>query len=166
MERLSDMEPVDFYKILEYNEKSPSGLIWKVTVNTKSKVGTVAGTLDSYGYWVVRYKGKSYKAHRIILLLHGIEIEGLLVDHMDGNRQNNLKSNLRTVEATLNSRNASKNKLNTSGITGVGICQMKGHTYWYASWYTDKLHYKRFNIDKYGAEKQGNWQLIIDKIKC
>lgn len=147
------MENIDFSSVLEYDEKSPSCLTWKITTSSRAIAGNPAGTIDSDGYWVVRYKGKGYKAHRVILILDKINISGKQVDHIDGNRSNNLKNNLRVVPPAVNARNSSKNKRNTSGSTGVSRCQLKHHKYWCAIWYTTKIHYKRFNIAKYGEQE-------------
>ena len=147
------MESIDFSNILEYDETSPSCLTWKITTSTKAIAGNPAGTLDSQNYWVVRYKGKGYKVHRVIFILDKINISGKQVDHIDGNRSNNLKTNLRVVSHAVNSRNIGKNKRNTSGTTGVSRCKLKHHDYWCAIWYTTKLHYKRFNIAKYGEQE-------------
>lgn len=147
------MEIVDFFSILEYNESSPSCLIWKIKVNSNVFAGSAAGTQDKEGYWVIRYKGKGYKAHRVVMVLQGLEIKGKKVDHKDGNRSNNLKSNLRIASSAVNARNAIKNKNNTSGTTGVSRCKLKNHNYWCAIWYSTKINYKRFNIEKYGEQE-------------
>lgn len=54
---------------------------------------------------------------------------GMFVDHIDGNGQNNQKSNLRICTFAQNNRNASKRKDNTSGFKGVSKAK---NGKWYA----------------------------------
>lgn len=133
----------DFSDLLIYDPTASSCLRW---LNN----GNVAGTLDVYGYWVIRYQGKGYKAHRVILILHGHDIIDKVVDHIDGNRSNNLITNLRITDWDNNTRNAKKNKRNTSGVTGVS----KQGNFWRANWYFNKVqNVKMFDIRTYGDEE-------------
>ena len=152
---------------LEYSEESCSGLMWKVDVftgihfNTKTaKKGTPAGCFDkSTGYYFVRVNKILYPVHRLILFLHGHDITGKQVDHIDGNRSNNLLSNLRIVSARENRRNMKKNIRNKTGITGVSYNELTNkegrHYRYYTSKYTDhkgRRVSKMFNIDILGEE--------------
>jgi hypothetical protein len=71
-------------------------------------------------------------AHRIII---GAK-DGEIVDHIDGNRLNNKKSNLRIVNNAQNAFNMQKAKHNTSGYKGVSW--HKGHKNWQACVYSNK----------------------------
>lgn len=79
------------------------------------------------------YNGKGYKTttltlygvkhrismHRVVFALaYGRWPDGV-IDHIDGDPQNNSLSNLRDVTQSENSRNSRMSKRNTSGITGV-----------------------------------------------
>jgi hypothetical protein len=55
--------------------------------------------------------------HRLIMRLH-ID-DGLQVDHIDGNRLNNIKNNLRVCLNHENAKNRLKNKNNTCGYKGI-----------------------------------------------
>lgn len=56
----------------------------------------------------------------LLTLLRGISIpEGSVVDHIDGNPENNIRSNIRIITQSMNSRNAKMKSNNTSGITGI-----------------------------------------------
>lgn len=96
---------------LIYDPTSPSGLA--------APWGEFIGGQDKDGYWTVNFQRKSYKVHRVILELQGINLAGKLVDHIDGDPSNNLLSNLRVVEPQGNARNSRKPKSNTSGCKGV-----------------------------------------------
>lgn len=96
---------------LVYDPKSPSGLA--------APWGEPIGGQDKDGYWTVNFQRKSYKVHRVILSLHGFDLTGKLVDHVDGNPSNNEISNLRVVGSQGNARNSRKPKSNTSGCKGV-----------------------------------------------
>lgn len=56
----------------------------------------------------------------LILLLRGIRIpDGMVVDHIDGNKLNNFPENLRIIPQALNAKNRVKHSNNTSGYTGI-----------------------------------------------
>lgn len=69
------------------------------------------GVLFKDGYIVVAICRKQYRVHRLIYIYHHGEIpEGLVIDHMDHNKQNNDISNLRAVSKSVNSLNSYKTK--------------------------------------------------------
>lgn len=61
-------------------------------------------------------KHKTYNAYRIIM---GVEDTNLEVDHINGNKWDNRKANLRIVSHADNMKNRKLNKNNKSGYTGV-----------------------------------------------
>lgn len=132
---------VNFSEYLYYDETSPSCLRWKVS-RGKSKVDKGAGCLDKDGYYVVRINSIGYRSHRIILDLVGVVIpENKIVDHIDGNPNNNKILNLRLVSHKENQHNKARTRLNKSGVSGVVYAEMwngsrtKLLKYWRASWY-------------------------------
>ena len=156
---------MDWSKIFTYDPTSPTLLRWAIEIwggaNYKTKaveVGDVAGSFDkSDGYFVVLYSGKKYKIHRIICeMFHGKIPKGYEVDHIDGNRQNNLYGNLRAVTKSVNQKNASKRSSNVSGVVGV-YSETNGKSatpYWTAEWrdISGKKKRKRFNAKAFGDE--------------
>jgi hypothetical protein len=77
-----------------------------------------AGTVDGSGYLQIGIKGKYYKNHRLIFLMHHGYLPEL-IDHADGDRQNNKIGNLREATRSQNNYNKKINKSNKSGVKGV-----------------------------------------------
>ena len=159
-------KPVNFtaeeYK--EYfavNENSPSGLdrIAKTWTGNhlKGDIGPAGYVIEKYGkkYWKTKFKNKSVIVHRIIwTLVYGEIPANHIIDHIDGNSLNNNIENLRLIDQELNSRNRTKNKNNTTGVTGVSCCSDKGNKSYRAIVCVDnKKMTKRFSISKYGESE-------------
>ena len=69
------------------------------------------------GYAVRSYKGKGLYLHRVLLGL--VPGDGILVDHIDNDKLNNTRKNLRVCTHVENCRNRRKHLDNTSGFKGV-----------------------------------------------
>lgn len=82
-------------------------LIWKVERRSRKVKGTEAGHLNANGYIQVKLGEKLYRAHRIAWeLYHGKEIpEGMVIDHINGDRSDNRIYNLRCVTHSENAQN-------------------------------------------------------------
>ena len=131
---VSDISSNEANSIFDYDVRT-GDLIWKYRDRkffqedkywkawNSRHAGRVAGSkhLESGGiaYVVVRYKGKLYRAHRVILAMFGYSLRGQKVDHIDGNGCNNRLCNLRVVDAVGNGRNQRIRSTNKSGVTGV-----------------------------------------------
>ncbi len=77
------------------------------------------------GYLTAWIDGYNYYAHAVgWALTHGDWAE--LVDHIDGDRQNNKLSNLRAVTKSENAKNMKRFRTNTSGVTGVALQKSTG----------------------------------------
>jgi len=86
------------------------------TNSKQRKVGDTLSSLTDKGYLRSSVNGKSYRVHRLVFLYHhGYMPEQ--VDHIDGNRTNNLIQNLR--EATSAQNNQNRKVTSSSGIKGV-----------------------------------------------
>jgi len=80
----------------------------------------VVGRTASKGYRQVRLEGVSYYLHRLVYkLTHDTEPE--LIDHIDGDCENNHPTNLRSASHSENKFNRKKPKNNSSGYKGVSF---------------------------------------------
>lgn len=92
----NDRNEVPISELLYHFYHKDGVLYWKNPTAPQHRVGQRAGTSkpNPDGYLYVRFKGKGFLVHRIILAM----VLGRwpdYVDHKDGNRVNNLPSNLR-----------------------------------------------------------------------
>ena len=117
-------------------------LVWKKSAGTV-KAGTNVNSISNRGYVVVQVNGKRYLAHRIIWLLAHGKLP-LMLDHIDGNKQNNFVENLREVDNTLNHWNEKKRSTNKSGYKGVWWHKQSNS--WEAACRTNK---KQITIGRY-----------------
>lgn len=94
------------------------------------KINSLAGTISTDDYVVIRFDKKRYQAHRLVwLYLYGA-FPITDIDHIDHDRSNNKLLNLRTATKQVNNKNASKRVDNNSGYTGV--CWNKKDKRWAA----------------------------------
>jgi len=106
--------------LFEY-DKETGNLIWKIKPSSRGhsvKAGDIAGTLKSHGYLCVGINYNSYRAHRLIFLMH----KGYLpktIDHINGDKLDNRIENLRAATVGQNQHNRKTNANNTSGYKGV-----------------------------------------------
>lgn len=110
------------------------------------KISKIRWYKDSNGY--VRGNGsagtfKSVLLHQLILDRVGVK-DGMEIDHINGNKLDNRKCNLRIVNRIQNSRNKDVIKTNTSGYTGVSY--NKERNAW-DSYIT--VNYKKINLGRY-----------------
>ncbi|MDA5337795.1 HNH endonuclease [Stenotrophomonas maltophilia] len=94
-------------------------LTFKISQGAK-RAGTAAGCVGRNGYLLVRVDGNLYRAHRLIWsMYHGFDPGLSVIDHANGDRQDNSIRNLRLADQHLNGLNARTSKANTSGRKGV-----------------------------------------------
>jgi hypothetical protein len=99
------------------------------TWNTRF-AGKVAGSPQKIG-WQIGINGKLYYLARIVWLHHYGEWPDGFVDHIDGNKGNNLIRNLRDATNAENCRNRGPQTNSTTGLKGV--CFDKARNKWKAS---------------------------------
>lgn len=153
-----------------YDETSPTSIRWKVsngqTNHSKRSPGDPAGyhshTSTKYKRFKVGVKGKEVMVHRVVCILHGLDVpKDMVVNHIDGDPSNNKISNLEVVSQRDNSRRQKRHirgisdKSNT-GHTGVTRTVVKtGQRYYFAHW-RDINHDTKginFSIDLLGEEE-------------
>lgn len=90
---------------------------WQAKANRRVRIGDVAGCLRSDGYLLVGIDGRTYRANRLaIFYVTGAWPRGV-VDHFDGDTQNNALSNLRDVSVRINVENRHiANRVKRSGL--------------------------------------------------
>lgn len=100
--------------LLTYNEET--GIILSLVSRPPIKVGQRLGCLDkTSGYRYIMIDGIRVLEHRLIWYIVNLEWPVNIIDHIDGNRSNNIYSNLRDVPYKTNSRNkVNNNKLGTN----------------------------------------------------
>jgi hypothetical protein len=105
------------HRLFEYRD---GVLYWKERpINSRKPKGDMeAGAKSGHGYKKITVNQKAYYAHQLIFLMqHGYIPK--LVDHIDGNTDNNTVTNLRASNKSLNGCNAKMTVRNTSGHRGV-----------------------------------------------
>ncbi len=101
----------------------------RTTRSSSAIKGNIAGSLESIGYVCIRIDYVRYWSHRLAWLYMTGDIPEE-VDHINHDRSDNKWSNLKWANKTINTRNKSLSKNNTSGINGV--FWDKRHNKWYA----------------------------------
>ena len=99
---------------------------WKIPIlfgdnGVRIKADTEAGCLSNKGYYRVSLNCVKYFVHRVIAILHDLDIDGMVVDHIDRDKTNNKIENLRVVTQQMNNCNKNLSSNNKSGITGVSF---------------------------------------------
>lgn len=116
-------------EVLTYDPTSPSGLRWKVKVNSRAPAGAAAGCLNKLtGYYTVNVDREAYLAHRVVFAMRnpGVDFQNLQIDHINGLRGDNRIENLRVATVAQNAHNGRLHSNNTSGVKGVYMHRRTG----------------------------------------
>jgi HNH endonuclease/AP2 domain len=103
------------HELFEYRDGC---LLWKKSIGNQVFAGNLLGTIRPDGYLQGTINRKIYRVHRLIYLYHYGYIPQC-IDHIDGNRSNNLIENLRVANRSQNNFNQRISSKNTSGVKGV-----------------------------------------------
>ena len=105
------------------------------------------GSIDHYGYLIIKIKGVQYKSHRLAWLYQYGSMPSGVIDHMNGDKTDNRICNLRDVDQAENCRNANRSENPDTGFKGVYIDSTNGLKKRYAT----KINSKSFRF--YSAEE-------------
>lgn len=103
-----------------------SGVVtWATRSAFRIRVGDPAGTMTRFGYLRFEFGGRSFAAHRVAWLLMTGDWSDGPIDHIDGDRSNNRRSNLRLVDRYQNAQNQRRAQRHSK--TGeLGVWQERG----------------------------------------
>jgi hypothetical protein len=105
-------------ELFSYSESTGYFTRLKSVKGHYSAAGSVAGCIEQNGYRSISIDNRRIKAHKLVFLyLQGFIPD--MVDHIDGNRDNNTINNLRVATASENQKNRKLGKSNKSGMSGV-----------------------------------------------
>lgn len=100
--------------------------------------------VDGHGYLCARIEGRLMRLHDFVLAKNNlVKPKGYYVDHVNQDKLDNRRTNLRIVAPKENSKNVSLKANNTSGITGVS-CTKNGT---YRAYIT--TNHKQINLGYY-----------------
>ncbi len=108
-------------ELLKYDPET-GVIVWAVSRGRLAKAGDVAGTIDKDGYTRININGRKYAAHRIAWLIDTGAWPPDEIDHRNGVRSDNRRSNLREADRFINNQNATKpnRRIGLAGVAPQG----------------------------------------------
>lgn len=98
---------------------------WRRRNGSRCEVGQEAGSVDRYGYILIRVDKTLLRAHRLAWqYVHG-NPPASEIDHINGAPSDNRIANLRLASRSQNIANAKRSRANTSGAKGVYWCRQQ-----------------------------------------
>lgn len=105
------------------------------------------GSYDKDGYLIIKVKGKQFKAHRIVWLLHNGSFPKDEIDHINRVRNDNRIENLREVNRIENIKNTTQKANEKTGVIGVYIDNTNGLKKKYAFNHKNKT-YRNYTLEE------------------
>lgn len=96
-------------------------LFWIKKVSKKIIAGQRAGAVRPDGYRSICHNGKTYQEHHLVWCIVYGSMPSMLIDHVNGVRDDNRIENIRLADRMQNAANADKWNTNTSGYKGVSF---------------------------------------------
>jgi len=116
LRKITDKDIADIKKLLRYEDGK---VFWKEDRSPRIKAGDRAGTLNMYGYRVIKIRGRMIHEHRVVWMLCN-NCAPKLLDHINGDKADNHIENLRELSNLENGRAYRKPKKGaTSKYRGV-----------------------------------------------
>ena len=112
------------------------------------------GSIDYYGYLILKIKKNQFKAHRLAWFLHYGEMPINVIDHINGIKTDNRISNLRDVSQHVNVLNKKIEPNKETSVIGVYVDKTKGLKKKYATRVNGKT--LRFNSIEEALEYKNN----------
>ena len=114
---MSSLNSTRLKELLQYNHDT-GVFTWINNMGKRIKAGSEAGCLTRQGYVQIRIDAKSYAAHRLVWLYMYGSFPDCSIDHIDGDKTNNARANLRIATQAENCQNLKKSR-GSSGYLGV-----------------------------------------------
>jgi len=95
--------------------------IFIIDIEDYNKISSYKWRESDEGYIFTFIKNKKHFVHRIIMGLRSFDVDKITVDHINHDKKDNRKQNLRPANKMENKRNGALRKDNQTGIIGVGI---------------------------------------------
>ena len=97
---------------------------WLRRDSQRTRMNSIAGTQDKWGYIKINVKRTIYRAHRLAWALQTGSWPTEDIDHKNGIRNDNRWSNLRLATRSQNCMNSQRRHDNTSGHKNVSWCKI------------------------------------------
>jgi hypothetical protein len=94
------------------------GVLFRKKSLSKGKADKPIGWKENNGYWATNVYGVRYRVHRLVWQFHYGDCPAIL-DHIDGNKDNNAIENLRLATKSQNNANRGAVRTNKLGLKGV-----------------------------------------------
>lgn len=147
---MSSLNSTRLKELLQYSHDT--GIFtWINNMGKRIKAGAEAGCLTRHGYVQIRIDAKSYAAHRLVWLYMYGSFPSMSIDHIDGDKTNNARANLRLATQAENCQNLKKSR-GKSGFLGVTIDSQRNNR-WKAS---IKLNGKQQHIGWYRTPEEAH----------